>query len=285
MKFSMVTPSFNQGRFIRMTLESVAGQGGADIEHVVMDGGSTDETTSVLAEFGPRVRWVSEPDRGQTDAINKGIRATDGDVIGWINSDDVYYPGAIAAVAGFLAAHPDVDVVYGMADHIDADGNFIEAYPTEPWRFERLKETCFICQPALFFRRRVVERVGLLDEALHYCMDYEYWIRMGLAGVRFAYLPRKLAGSRMYGENKTLGARMKVHREINDMMKRAFGKVPERWLCNYAHVVVDERVDRSAEPARFARAVAMESLRAAITWNRIPSPRMCTQVARWVIGA
>src|ERR1700704_3274046 len=117
-KVSVVTPSFNQGQFIQRTLESVAMQTGAEIEHVVFDGGSTDNTVDVLKRFDRGVRWGSEADNGQTDAANKGIRVTDGEIIGWLNSDDVYYPGAIARVVAFFESHADVDVVYGMADHI-----------------------------------------------------------------------------------------------------------------------------------------------------------------------
>ena len=164
MKFSIVTPSFNQGTFIERTLQSVADQTGFEIEHVVFDGGSTDRTVDILKARGNSISWTSEPDRGQADAVNKGIRATSGEIIGWLNSDDVYYPGAFAQVSAFFEAHADIDVVYGMADHIDRDGVAFEAYPTEPWDFFRLKDTCFICQPAVFFRRRIIEQHGLLDE-------------------------------------------------------------------------------------------------------------------------
>jgi glycosyltransferase involved in cell wall biosynthesis len=241
MKVSIITPSFNQGRFIERTLMSVAKQDGAEIEHVVFDGGSTDNTVEVLNRFNSSIKWVSERDKGQTDAVNKGIRATDGEIIGWLNSDDIYYPGAIARIVAFFKEHPDFDVVYGQADHIDVSDHPFEAYPTEPWDFERLHQTCFICQPALFFRRRVVEKHGLLDESLNYCMDYEYWLRLSYAGVRFAYLEEKLAGSRLYADNKTLGARVKVHGEINDMFKKSIGKVPKKWVQNYAHISMHER--------------------------------------------
>ena len=244
MKVSIITPSFNQGQFIERTLLSVAKQTGAEIEHVVFDGRSTDNTVEILKQFKPPVRWVSEKDKGQTDAVNKGLLATDGEIIGWLNSDDIYYPGAIARVVDFFKAHPDVDIVYGQADHIDVNDDPFEAYPSESWNLERLLQTCFICQPALFFRRRVVEKHGLLDDSLNYCMDYEYWLRLSYAGVRFAYLEEKLAGSRMYADNKTLGARVKVHAEVNDMFKKSFNKVPKRWLQNYVHVTTYERAGR-----------------------------------------
>lgn len=281
MKVSIITPSFNQGRFILRTLESVAAQGIDGLEHLVMDGGSSDETVEVLRAFSPAVRWVSEKDEGQTDALNKGLRASGGEIIGWLNSDDIYYPGAVARVLAEFAAHPEVDVVYGMADHIDVDDKVIESYPTEPWDPARLRETCFICQPALFFRRRVIERHGLPDVGLHYCMDYEYWLRLAEGGARFHYVEQKLAGSRLYGENKTLGARVAVHREINDMMKRLFGRVPERWIYNYAHAVVEPRIERGRSPRLFLLCLVLQVCIAALRWNRGLGPRMRAQLLEW----
>jgi glycosyltransferase involved in cell wall biosynthesis len=283
MKVSVVTPSYQQGQFIKRTLESVANQIAPDleIEHVVFDGGSTDNTVDILNGFSPAVRWVSKKDKGQTDAVNQGIRATSGEIIGWLNSDDVYYPRAIARVTAYFKANPEVDVVYGMADHINLEDHAFESYPTEPWNFERLKETCYICQPALFFRRRVVEQYGLLDESLNYCMDYEYWLRLGKAGVRFAYLEEKLAGSRLYADNKTLGSRVKVHKEINDMFKRLFGKVPDRWLCNYAHAVVDAKLNRSQAPRRYVFQVAFSAVCSSVRWNQGVSATMRKGLKRW----
>lgn len=280
MKVSIVTPSYNQGQFIERTLQSVASQTGAEIEHVVFDGGSTDNTVEVLKNFSPPVRWVSKKDKGQTDAVNQGIRATDGEIIGWLNSDDIYYPGAIARVVEYFARHPEVDVVYGMADHIDLDDRAFENYPTEPWDFERLQETCFICQPALFFRRRVVEQHGLLDESLNYCMDYEYWLRLGKASVRFAYLEEKLAGSRLYADNKTLGARVKVHKEINDMLKEKFGRVPDRWLFNYAHTKT-ENINRKESPLFFLIKLVLTSTYASLRWNHEISKNMMVTLNQW----
>jgi glycosyltransferase involved in cell wall biosynthesis len=274
MKVSVVTPSYNQGQFIERTLQSVATQSGAEIEHVVFDGGSKDGTIDVLKRFGAGVRWVSEKDDGQTDAVNKGIQSSDGDIIGWLNSDDIYYPDAISSVVAFFEAYPEVDVVYGMADHIDDNDKAFEAYPSEPWNFERLKDICFICQPAAFFRRRVVEKHGLLDTNLRYCMDYEFWLRLGKAGVKFGYLEDKLAGSRLYAENKTIGSRVKVHAEINDVLKRQLGTVPDRWLWNYTHAVVEEKFDRSKQQRRFAFYMLIVVMKAARRWNGKISPEM-----------
>jgi len=282
MKVSIITPSFNQGQFIERTLKSVASQSGVEIEHVVFDGGSTDNTLDVLRNFTPPVNWVSKKDRGQTDAVNQGIRATDGEIIGWLNSDDIYYPGAIAQVVAFFTTHPDIDVIYGMADHIDINDKSFESYPTEPWNYERLHETCFICQPALFFRRQVVEQHGLLDESLNYCMDYEYWLRLGKEGVRFFYIEIKLAGSRLYADNKTLGARVKVHKEINDMFKKKFGKVPDKWLFNYAHAVVE---DKNFFSGHFSKIFALtwQTLHAAIHWNNGVKATMLRQIKAWML--
>lgn len=282
MKVSVVTPSYNQGQFIERTLESVASQSapGVEIEHVVFDGGSTDNTVQILKSFDPAVRWVSKKDKGQTDAVNQGIHATDGEIIGWLNSDDIYYPGAIARVVDYFTAHPEVDVVYGMADHIDLEDKAFEAYPTEPWDLERLEFTCFICQPALFFRRKVAEQHGLLDESLHYCMDYEYWLRLGVANVRFGYLEEKLAGSRLYADNKTLGSRVKVHREINNMFKKLFGRVPDRWLFNYAHAVEQDQFSKQHLIPKTVH-LSLLSIGASFRWNYCVTRSMMSQIRDW----
>jgi glycosyltransferase involved in cell wall biosynthesis len=281
-KISVITPSFNQGQFIERTLESVAAQGGVDIEHIVCDGGSTDNTLDILKTFKPAVKWVSEPDGGQAAAVNKGIRLTSGDIIGWLNSDDIYYQGALERIAAFFSAHPGTDVVYGMADHIAADDRIIEPYPTEPWNFERLIETCFICQPALFFRRGIVEKYGLLDESLSYCMDYDYWLRLGKAGCRFDYLEQRLAGSRLHDETKTLSARVNVHREINDMFKQKFGRVPDKWLFSYAHWSVAAKPSEN-EKIQFVRLISASVL-AALRWNRSVSEKMRKTILQWVFA-
>lgn len=282
---SIITPSYNQGRFIERTIQSVLSQENEHIEYVVFDGGSTDETVAIFKKYGSRFRWVSEKDRGQTDAINKGLRATSGEIVAWLNSDDVYYPGAINEVCRFFKAHPEIDLLYGDAHHIDENDRIIESYPTEPWDVDRLKETCYLCQPAVFFRRRIVERFGLLDEELNYCMDYEYWLRLAYGGANFGYFPKVLAGSRLYAETKTLGARVKVHGEINTMMLSRFGRVPDRWLFNYAHAVTEGWGMKRSNRWVFIPALISISFYAALRWNGSVSKSLLGSMWQWFVHA
>lgn len=232
---SVITPSFNQGQFIERTLASVLSQGIASLEYVVFDGGSTDETVAILRKYEDRLRWISEPDRGQAHAVNKGIAATKGEIVGWINSDDIYYSGTLLTILRYFAENPGADVVYGDAFYMDAYDNRLGPYNTEPWDFQKLKTVCYLCQPATFFRRRMVERFGLLDETLRFCMDYEFWLRLAQGGATFAYFPVPLAGSRMWPHNKTLSNRVVLSAEINHMLKAKLGTVPDQWIRNYAY--------------------------------------------------
>jgi glycosyltransferase involved in cell wall biosynthesis len=240
---TVITPSFNQAQFIRRTIESVLSQGIPGLQYLVFDGGSTDGTVDILREYSGKLTAVVKPDAGQADAVNKGLARATGDVIGWLNSDDVYYPGACARALDEFRSRPGVDVLYGEADHIDERDQVIEPYYTEAFSYERLKDVCFICQPAVFFRRSVVDRYGQLETGLRYCMDYEYWLRIlaDWADRPPYFLRAKLAGSRLHAETKTLGSKEAVHREIIEMLARKFGAPPSRWIHNLAHVIVRER--------------------------------------------
>jgi len=265
---AVVTPSFNQGRYIRATIESVLSQRAQNLKYLVVDGGSTDGTLDILRSFGAKLRWISEPDQGTADAINKGLNSVGGDILGWLNSDDIYYRGTLETVQDFFEKNPDVDVVYGDAHHIDENGAFIEKYPTEPWSWERFREICFISQPAAFFRRRVFQEFGALDTLYPHCVDYELWIRWSKAGAKFEHLPKTLAATRLHSEAKTVAKRLACHEDINNILRDHLGKVPQRWVLNYAYAAVDDRGIPRTEQIRFTGALIKECVLASARWNR-----------------
>jgi glycosyltransferase involved in cell wall biosynthesis len=286
MKFSVITPSFQQGRFIERTIQSVLAQAtpAVKLDYIVCDGGSQDETVEILRRYADRLRWLSAPDGGQADAVNRGIALTQGEIIAWINSDDVYYAGAFAAVQAVFAAHPWVQVMYGDADHIDAADRQLSPYPTAAWNYRRLQEICFLCQPAVFFRRSAIAQWGQLDASLQYCMDYELWLRYGRQ-TPFFYLPQKLAASRLYPENKTLGHRLAVHTEMNDMLKRRLGRVPDKWIFAHSQIKWEETGDRTQpNPNRQLIAAMIPASRWAFQyWNGRVSVTGWLQLLRWQI--
>jgi len=222
---SVVTPSFNQGGFIAQTIASVLDQDYPHIEYLIVDGGSTDATRDVLRRFGGRLRWISEPDRGQTDAINKGWRQVRGQIVAWLNADDLYLPHAVAQVVAFFQAHPEVDAVYGDCDYIDAHGQFIQRYSTRPYDYLELVRTAidFIPQPTTFLRRRVLEAVGPLDDTLHHVLDFEYWLRLGLRHT-VAYLPVRLAAFRLHSTAKSVRSEAGFGPELIQVYRRLFAR-------------------------------------------------------------
>ena len=238
---SIVTPSFNQGRFLRRTIDSVLSQDYLPLHYQVVDGGSTDGSVEILRSYGERFAWASEPDGGQSQALNKGFTRAQGDILAYLNSDDVLLPGAVSRVVGYFARHPDVDLVYGQAYHTDENDAVLGSYPTEPFDFERLVQTCIICQPAAFWRRSLAERVGPFDERLHFAMDYDYWMRCRRARGRFAYLPEYLACSRTYAQTKTMAARREVYREIFEVSLRHAGEVGfGHYLAYWQHRLAEQ---------------------------------------------
>ena len=275
---TVVTPSLNHGRFIRETIESVLSQGYPRIEYLVMDGGSRDGTNEILKAYDGRLSWVSEPDGGQTQAINKGWRRARGTILAYLNSDDTYLPGAVETAVAALGAHPDAGAVYGEGYHVDEHGGVIERYPTEPFDPARLAQTCFICQPTVFLRRDVVERLGYLDESRRYCMDYDLWIRLARVS-RFVHVPRYLANTRLHAAAITRALRGPVHAEILDTVYRHFGRVSSHWVYGYAHAVLDghPRDTRWAD-ARFVLSLIGLSL---LTFARYRSPIPLSEWRQW----
>jgi glycosyltransferase involved in cell wall biosynthesis len=232
---SIVTPSLNQASFLEETIQSVLQQRYEPPEYCVVDGGSRDASVEILRRHGNAIRWVSEPDRGQADAIIKGFRMTRGDILGWLNADDLYSPGALREVARYFQEEPDLMLLYGNAHHVDELGNFLETYPTRDFDLAALAYHCFICQPASFFRRSLLEAVGGLDTSLQYAMDLDLWIRFGKlkeknAHWKFKHIPQVLALSRMHSSNKTLSHRQQSLEEIMAVVQRHFGFVPFNWV-------------------------------------------------------
>jgi glycosyltransferase involved in cell wall biosynthesis len=218
---SIVTPSLNQGRFIEAAIESVLSQDYPRIEYIVVDGGSTDDTLEVLARYGQRVTWISEPDQGQSHAINKGFRRARGDVLAWLNSDDAYLPGAVRAAVEHLTEHPDCAMVYGDGYLMDEAGRMTRPFPaTEPfdlWKLVYVHD--FILQQSAFFRRDAVAAVGYLDQSLHWGMDWDLFIKIGKR-FRVDYLPKALANLREYGTAKTFSGGTRRLSELVRVMRR-----------------------------------------------------------------
>ncbi len=280
-RISIVTPSYNQGKYIERTIQSVLSQNIEGLWFMVIDGGSSDETLDVLRRYGDRVPWVSEPDRGPSDAINKGFCRSSGDILGWLNSDDIYYPGALQTVLDFFEKNQDVDVMYGDANHIDENDRLLGKYPTEDWDWERLKKTCFISQPAAFFRRRVFDSYGPIEVGVR-CMDYEYWLRLGKNKVRFARLPQLLAATRLHKEAFSIAGRVACHTEINTFTRKHFSKTPDQWLFNYAHAVAVSKGLNRHQPVRFMATLIYYSIYAALHWNQHVSKGMIGVFCEWI---
>ncbi len=239
---SVVTPSLNQGRFLRQCVESVLDQDYPGLEYLVMDGGSVDSSVSILRTFEGRLRWRSQPDAGQASAINQGIRETRGEYVLWLNSDDYLLPGALDALARCARANPDAEMIYARADMVDQDGGRIRAYPTFAFRRSDLRRKCYICQPGVLIKRSAFERVGLLSEALELCFDYELWLRIGREG-RLVHCDALVAASRHYGQTKTASRRLRGLIEAGYLMRAHFGVASARWSVKW--VVRRWSLDRS----------------------------------------
>jgi len=202
-RIAIVTPAYNHGGFIRATIDSVLDQNYPRLSYFVKDAGSKDGTYEVLSSYGSRLNWLSEPDSGQTNAINTGFRHVSGDIMGWLNSDDILLPGTLSYVSSFFAAHPHVDIVYGDRIIINRDGAEIGRVVLPRHDAVALRHADYIPQETMFWRRHVWESLGGLDEQFRFAMDWDFILRAQAAGVRFQHVPRFLAAFRVYPEQKT----------------------------------------------------------------------------------
>lgn len=201
---SIVTPSYNKGAYVEATIQSVLSQTHANVEYIVMDGGSTDGTLDIVRRYEDRLRWISEPDKGQADAINKGWRMCTGEILAYLNADDTYFPWTVQTVVDFFAANPDVDMVYGHCQFIDDKGAGLRTVPTGDFDLPSLiTGPNTVPQPTVFFRRKVLDDTGYLNVNLHMGLDYDFAIRVAIKH-RVRFLPRLLATYRLCAGTKTV---------------------------------------------------------------------------------
>lgn len=219
---SIITPSFNKGPYIEETIQSIRNQGYTNTEHIIIDGGSTDETLAILKKYNGQVSWISEPDRGQSDAINKGWKIARGEIIAYLNADDTYTPDAVGIAVTYLNEHPDIGVVYGDGILTDETGKVLCPYHAGEFSMRELiycRDN--ILQPAVFLRKAVYDRIGGIDEDLHLAMDLDYWIRAGLQ-FRIAYIPVPLATAKIYRDAKSVLLMHNYIRDYEVILKKVF---------------------------------------------------------------
>lgn len=239
-KISIVTPSFNQAKFIRATIDSVLSQHYPNLEYLVIDGGSTDGTVKILKNYGDRLKWISEPDQGQSDAINKGLRIAKGQILAYLNSDDVLALGALRAVGTYFAAHPDCDWVTGDCNVIGVDGQVLLSHSWLIRGYKRLLLKLYspftlrvvdnmLPQPSTFWSRRAYEQIGEFNKKYHYVMDYDYWLRLS----RY-YRPHDLgvvlSGFRAQPDSKSETSRDKLIAEGELALRASGARGWELWL-------------------------------------------------------
>lgn len=235
---TIVTPTYNMAKYLEETIESVLSQDYPHIDYLVMDGASTDGTQEILRKYQDKLRFRSEPDGGQADAVNKGFLDSRGRVFAFLNADDTYLEGAVGKAVTHLVANPGAAAVYGEGLHVFENGEVMARYPTQSFSTSTLSRNCYICQPTTFLWADIFESAGMLDTSV-IAIDYDLWIRLAQKGYSFAKLDDDLATSRLYPDNKTLRDRGAVYRDIIGILKRHYGYVSYDWLFGYACFLAD----------------------------------------------
>jgi glycosyltransferase involved in cell wall biosynthesis len=205
---SIVTPSYNQAEFLAETINSVLNQDYPRIEYIIVDGGSTDGSVEIIKKYQDRISWwVSEEDRGQTDAINKGFQKTSGEIYAWLNSDDILQPQAVSEAVDYLMNNPEVGLVYGDLHYINQEGSFLGKFNARQTDHQKLKRGyVHIPQPAAFWRAEIWKEVGPLDPILFFAMDYDLWIKIAALTTIHYHKEHHWADFRIHGESKTISA-------------------------------------------------------------------------------
>lgn len=218
---SIITPSYNQARFLPAAMESVFRQDFPDLEYFVVDGASTDLSPKIIQDQAEKLNWwVSEPDQGQADAVNKGILRSGGEIIGWLNSDDLYLPNAVRNAVKAFREHPHAGIVFGNAVSADGDGRLLNLLEFGPRSTEELLQFRMICQPAVFMKRSVLMKAGLLDSSYHFFLDHELWIRMSRIAP-LVHIPETWAVSRYHQDAKNVTMASECGKEIYRILEWA----------------------------------------------------------------
>lgn len=221
LSFSLVTCSYQQGKYLDATIRSVLDQQYPALEYIIIDGGSRDQSVDIIRQHERHLAyWVSEKDKGQTHALSKGFAKSHGEIMGWLCSDDILLPDALKQVAAYFEAHPEVDFVFGNALWIDAQGKYIRPKKEMPWnKFITLYAHNYLAQPSCFWRRSLFDKVKGLDDSWQLCMDFDLWLRFS-HHTRPRYLNAYLGCMRDYPEQKTRALRAKGWEEIEALQRR-----------------------------------------------------------------
>ena len=224
-KVSIITPSYNQGHFLEESMRSVLAQDYPNIEYIVVDGGSKDNSVEVIRQYQDRLAWwVSEKDHGHADALNKGFAHASGEILAWLNSDDIYHPGAVREAVEYLQAHPEVGMVYADANLIDNDGRFITQFAARQTSYEgMLRGSVHIPQATSFFRASVWQQVGPLSLTLFFAFDYDFWVKVAKVS-QVRYLPRLWADFRIHESGKSVVNDDRCYPDMLKVYEREMGK-------------------------------------------------------------